>query len=138
MAPEAAMGIEKVDGRLDIYSLGCVAYYLLTGHMVFEENTSTATALAHVQKEPVPPSQRTELPVPESLEKVILHCLGKKPEDRPRSAQELSRLLSSCHGLAPWGDDQANEWWRTNLPEGATQQLQIERERTLHTPIRIS
>jgi serine/threonine-protein kinase len=106
--------------------------------MVFEENTSTATALAHVQKEPVPPSQRTELPVPEGLEKAILQCLAKKPEDRPRSAQELGRMLSACRDLPPWGDEQANEWWRVNLPEGATQQLQIERERTQHTPIRIS
>lgn len=138
MAPEAAMGIEKVDGRLDLYSLGCVAYFMLTGHMVFEENTSTATALAHVQKDPVPPSQRTELPVPPALETVILRCLAKKPEDRPRSAQELGRLLSACEGVGQWGDEQANEWWRTNLPEGATQQLQFERERTQHTPVRIS
>jgi serine/threonine-protein kinase len=138
MAPESAMGLEKVDGRLDLYSLGCVAYYLLTGHIVFEESTSTATALAHVQKEPVPPSQRTELPLPDALEKAILQCLAKKPEDRPRSAQELGRMLEHCDGLAAWGDEQANEWWRTNLPEGATQQLQIELERTQHTPIRIS
>ncbi len=47
-------------------------------------------------------------------------------------------MLSSCRELPPWGDEQANEWWRVNLPEGATQQLQIERERTQHTPIRIS
>lgn len=138
MAPEAAMGLEKVDGRLDIYSLGCVAYFMLTGHMVFEENTSTATALAHVQKEPVPPSQRTELPVPEDMERVILQCLAKKPEDRPRSAQELGRMLELCGQLPRWTADQANEWWRTNLPEGATQQLILEKEHSHRTPVRIS
>jgi serine/threonine-protein kinase len=139
MAPEAAMGVEKVDGRLDLYSLGCVAYYLLTGHMVFEENTSTATALAHVQKPPVPPSQRTELPVPASLESAVLKCLAKKPDDRPRSAQELIRMLDACTDVPLWTPEMANEWWRVNLPEGATQQLRVENATSAqHTPVRIS
>jgi serine/threonine-protein kinase len=61
MAPELAMGSSNIDGRTDLYGLGCVAYWLLTGQMVFEENGSTAMMLAHLQKVPVPPSQRTEL-----------------------------------------------------------------------------
>lgn len=138
MAPEAAMGLERVDGRLDIYSLGCVAYFLMTGHMVFEENTSTATALAHVQKEPVPPSQRTELVVPKGLERIVLQCLAKKPEDRPRSAQELSRLICACPELQGWTEEKANDWWHTNLPDSATQQIMMERESTHRTPVRIS
>jgi serine/threonine-protein kinase len=116
MAPEAAMGEDKVDGRLDIYSLGCVAYFMLTGRLVFEESNSTAMALAHVQKEPVRPSERTELPVPDCLEDVIMQCLAKKPEDRPVSASALARLLDSCNGVEPWTQDRAHQWWVSHLP----------------------
>jgi serine/threonine-protein kinase len=117
MAPEAALGAEKVDGRLDLYSLGCVAYVMLTGRLVFEETNSTATALAHVQKEPVPPSQRTELPVPVSLDRLVLRCLAKSPGDRPDSAAELIELLEACDGVEPWTGRQAEAWWLTHLPE---------------------
>ena len=96
MAPEIAMGEIDIDGRVDIYALGCVAYFLLTGSPVFDEKTATAMALAHVQKEPVRPSRRSEIPVPAELEDVVLRCLAKKPENRPRSAQELGRLLGAC------------------------------------------
>ncbi|HPT28976.1 MAG TPA: serine/threonine-protein kinase [Bryobacteraceae bacterium] len=117
MAPEAAMGEEKVDGRLDIYSLGCVAYYLLTGQLVFEENNSTAMALAHVQKEPVAPSLRTELPVPACLDEIVLKCLAKKPEDRPLSASALIRMLDACTDVEPWTHQASHEWWLAHLPE---------------------
>jgi serine/threonine-protein kinase len=139
MAPEAAMGVEKVDGRLDLYSLGCVAYYLLTGHMVFEEGTSTAIALAHVQKDPLPPSQRTELPIPPGLEAAIMKCLAKKPEDRPRSAQELMRMLDEVGEPARWTDEDANRWWASNLPDtSTTAMVPPARDLTHRTPIRIS
>lgn len=117
MAPEAAMGEEKVDGRLDIYSLGCVAYFMLTGRLVFEELNSTAMALAHVQKDPVRPSEKTELSVPECLEQVIMQCLAKKPEDRPVSASAVARLLDGCADVEPWTQDRAHQWWLSHLPE---------------------
>jgi serine/threonine-protein kinase len=115
MAPEVAMGEEAIDGRVDIYGLGCVAYFLLTGSPVFEEKTPTATALAHVQKTPVPPSQRSEMHIAARLEEIILRCLAKKPEDRPSSAQELSDLLADC-GVPEWTREDASEWWQTYLP----------------------
>ncbi len=117
MAPEAAMGEEKVDGRLDVYSLGCVAYFLLTGRLVFEETTATATALAHVQKEPVAPSERSELPIPKSLDAVILQCLAKNPEDRPVSASAVIRMFDACDDVEPWTHEKAHEWWVRHLPE---------------------
>jgi len=117
MAPEAAMGEEKVDGRLDLYSLGCVAYFLLTGRLVFEETNSTAMALAHVQKQPVPPSLRTELPVPPCLDEIILKCLEKKPDDRPVSASALRRMLEACTDIEPWTHETAHQWWLEHLPE---------------------
>ncbi len=116
MAPEIALGEETIDGRVDIYALGCVAYFLLTGAPVFVEKTATATALAHVQKDPVPPSLRSELQVPPQLEQVILQCLAKKPEDRPQTARELARLLSAC-GVEEWTQGEASEWWQAYLPE---------------------
>ncbi len=116
MAPEVAMGEEDVDGRVDIYGLGCVAYFLLTGSLVFDEKTATAAALAHVQKVPVPPSQRSEASVPPRLESIVLRCLAKRPEERPESARELDRLLASVTGVPEWTQENASEWWQTYLP----------------------
>jgi eukaryotic-like serine/threonine-protein kinase len=92
MAPEMAHG-DRVDGRADLYSVGCVAYYLLTGHLVFEGETPIQTVLLHVQQEPVPPSQRTDNPVPPALERLVLACLEKRPEARPQTAGALMATL---------------------------------------------
>jgi serine/threonine-protein kinase len=115
MAPEIALGNEDIDGRADIYALGCVAYFLLTGVPVFEEKTATATALAHVQKEPVPPSQRSEIKTPEQLEQIILRCISKRPEERPGSIEELIELLQACSSCE-WDQQKAVDWWESNLP----------------------
>jgi serine/threonine-protein kinase len=116
MAPEVGMGEESIDGRVDIYALGCVGYFLLTGSLVFNEKTATATAMAHVQKKPAPPSQLSELPVPSQLESVILSCLAKRPEQRPKSALELSRLLAAITAVPKWTQECAERWWQTYLP----------------------
>ena len=88
MAPEIASGAE-VDGRADLYSLGCVAYYLLTGTLVFEGETAIQTILQHLQQPPVPPSVRTEGGIPPGLEAVVLACLAKRPGDRPATAADV-------------------------------------------------
>ena len=79
MAPEMALGSPDVDGRADIYALGCVAYWLLTGQPVFKGTTPVATMLSHVREAPVAPSSRTETPVPAALDALILDCLAKDP-----------------------------------------------------------
>ncbi len=117
MAPELALGADELDGRTDLYGLGCVAYWLLTGGLVFEEPTPTAMALAHVQKEPVKPSSRTELRISAEFEEIILRCLSKKPEERPASARLLRRMLMQCPEHGAWTQEDAEAWWRTNLPE---------------------
>jgi serine/threonine-protein kinase len=117
MAPEVALGGSTVDGRTDIYSLGCVAYFILTGELVFPESSPTAIALAHVQKAPIPPSQRTELAIPDGLERVILQCLEKDPANRPRSAQDLARKLEALRDVPIFCRDQAASWWETNVPD---------------------
>lgn len=116
MAPELATG-GTVDSRADLYSLGCIAYFMLTGAPVFDEPSPVSVALAHVQKQPVPPSQRTELSVPPCLERVIMCCLAKSPVDRPHDAIELSRLLADCDGVGVWTPEDAERWWHVNLPE---------------------
>jgi serine/threonine-protein kinase len=93
MAPEMAQE-RTVDGRADLYSLGCVAYYLLTGHLVFEGDTPLQTILKHLQQTPDPPSRRTDRPIPPELEAAVLACLAKRPDDRPRSARELAQRLA--------------------------------------------
>jgi len=114
MAPETAMN-EPVDGRTDLYSLGCVAYWLVTGHLVFEAKGATAMLLAHVRNEPVPPSKRSEMPVPAWLEEAILMCLAKSPADRPSRAEALSRMLNEDHS---WTQNEAENWWQTHIPAG--------------------
>jgi len=116
MAPEQGLGEPNVDARADIYGLGCVAYFLLTGELVFEERTPMATALAHIQKPPAPPSQRSELEIPASLERVVMACLEKNRENRPQGAAELARLLDECTDVAPWTRAEAARWWETHLP----------------------
>ncbi|HEU0122187.1 MAG TPA: serine/threonine-protein kinase [Bryobacteraceae bacterium] len=128
MAPEVALGGTKLDGRTDIYSLGCLAYFMLTGELVFPESSPTAIALAHVQKPPVPPSQRVELPLPAGLERVILQCLEKDPQNRPRSAQDLACRLESLEDVPIFGRGQAASWWETNLPNPGAEHAELEDE----------
>ncbi len=109
MAPESAHG--EVDARADLYSLGCVAYYLLTGRLVFEADTAIQAILKHLEEEPIPPSQRTALFVPPALDRLVLACLAKRPADRPQSAAELARALGSVE-TELWGEERAAEWWR--------------------------
>jgi serine/threonine-protein kinase len=114
MAPEMALG-EHVDGRADLYALGCVAYYLLTSHMVFEGASGLGMITKHMRDIPVPPSARAELSIPAELERLVLACLAKEPSQRPRSALELSRSLAAIEA-EPWSGEQAEQWWRLHQP----------------------
>ena len=112
MAPEMALG-ERVDGRADIYALGCVAYFLITGAMVFEAETAFQMIAKHLQSAPIPPSQRTEKPVSPELERLILKCLAKDPMARPQSAALMAQALEFIP-TEPWSPDQARRWWENN------------------------
>ena len=114
MAPEMAMG-QHVDGRADLYAVGCVAYFMLTGHLVFAGETPMQIITRRLTEDPVPPSQRTELPIPPDLEAIVLTCLARRPEDRPASAAVLDRALASVV-LPPWTEEQARDWWKVNQP----------------------
>jgi serine/threonine-protein kinase len=117
MAPEIILGQADVDRRADVYALGCVAYFLVTGQLVFSGATPMQILVQHVQTEPIPPSQRSELPVPEALERVILACLAKDPAKRPQDASALFDLMVGCHTCEEWSRDKARQWWEMHLPE---------------------
>jgi serine/threonine-protein kinase len=117
MAPEMALG-GSIDGRADLYAMGCVAYYLLTRQVVFEAGTALQAVARHVKDVPVPPSQRGGIPVPAALEQLVLALLNKRPEDRPGSAAEVNRALAAID-LEPWGEEQAAEWWKRVQPASA-------------------
>jgi serine/threonine-protein kinase len=114
MAPEMATSAE-VGPRADLYAVGCVAYYMLTGHLVFEGATPMQVITRRVTEDPVQPSQRTELPIPPSLETLVMACIARRPEDRPQSAAELNRALATLP-VPPWTEDDAREWWTVNPP----------------------
>ena len=122
MAPEQVRG-DEVDARTDIYGLGCVAYFLLTGTVVFDKPGAMAMAMAHVAEQPVPPSRRSELPIPASLERIVMACLAKKPGDRPQSAAELAEMLDACTDVSPWSHADADRWWALHRPEAASEGL---------------
>ena len=111
------MGVHDVDPRADIYALGCVAYFLLTGELVLEAETAMKTLLKHVEDAPVPPSQRVETRIPPAFEDLILLCLEKDPERRPHDGQAVLRRVRACRVATPWNDDLARSWWETHLPE---------------------
>ena len=111
MAPEFVNGPEHVDGRADLYALGCVAFWLVTGKLVFERSTPIQTVLAHINDPPPSIQSRTEYPVPERFERIVMDCLEKDPARRPPSAEALGKRLSTCLDGPAWTDDQARTWW---------------------------
>jgi serine/threonine-protein kinase len=111
LSPEAITSPEIVDARSDLYALGAVAYYLLTGKTVFEGSSVVEICGHHLHSAPVPPSERLGKKLPEKLEAAVLACLAKEPEARPKSARELGRLLENT-GVVAWTEDEARRWWR--------------------------
>jgi serine/threonine-protein kinase len=111
MSPEQAAGRDDVDRRSDIYSVGGVAYFLLTGQPPFAKQTAMEMMLAHAYEAPKPPSE-VRPDVPRDLEEVVLRCLSKKPEERFADADSLERALGACADADGWTEDEAAAWWR--------------------------
>jgi serine/threonine-protein kinase len=119
IAPEMVRGDRAPDHRVDIYTLGCVGYWLLTGQLVFQAANAIQLMYQHANAVPVPPSVRSELDIGPELDGVILRCLAKLPEDRPQSAAELARLLAAAAPLGAWNEERAHRWWDRHHPEAA-------------------
>jgi hypothetical protein len=111
MAPEALSDPNRIDARSDLYALGAVGYYLLTGGHVFSGKTIAEVCGHHLHTEPTPPSERVEHELPEELVAVVMQCLAKKPDERPQSAGEIHKLLSACRGVPRWTQAEARAKW---------------------------
>jgi len=117
LAPELATRPDAVDGRADLYALGAVGFWLLTGRPPFERETAMATILAHVNDPPHAPSSVSELDVPEALDALILACLAKDPRDRPPTASALATRLDRALDGDRWTEADAKRWWSAHLPD---------------------
>lgn len=111
-APELIGGTHPVDERSDLYSLGCVAYWMLSGEILFDTDTPTSTAIAHLSSPPVPLRKRAPTKVDPELEALVMRCLQKSPEDRPESAKAVAAALERMNFAQPWTPKRAADWWR--------------------------
>jgi hypothetical protein len=111
MSPEAVEHSNSVDARSDLYSLGAVGYFLLTGQPLFDCETLGEVLIHQVKHLPAKPSERLGKPVSPELENLLMRCLAKNPADRPANARELADALMKCPGAADWTRDRAEEWW---------------------------
>jgi len=115
MAPEQVMGDRPLDGRSDIYAVGCLGYWLVTGEPVFTGRTAIEIMMHHAQTVPVPPSARTEVAISKRFDAVVLACLEKDPNARPATADALAAELASI-GLTAWTPEKRLQWWDAHHP----------------------
>jgi serine/threonine protein kinase len=115
MAPESVLSA-SVGPRADVYALGGVAYALLTGRTVFAGNSGAEIVGHHIHTQPVPPSERLGRRVDPFLERLVLDCLAKKPEDRPADAGTVLQQLEQGWKGPVWTQREAREWWETKAP----------------------
>ena len=122
MAPEQATEVSRVDQRTDIYALGCVMYWLVTGHQVFSGGSPMSTIAEHITSKPVLPSRRAEVDIPPAMDQLILDCLEKRPDARPQSVAEVQARLT---GMVPdpWTPDRANVWWERHVPLDSSEEM---------------
>jgi hypothetical protein len=120
MSPEGIAAPAKVDERSDLYALGAVGYFLLTGKPVFSGDTVVEVCSHHLHSVPEPPSRRVTMPIPADLEAIVLDCLKKNSAERPASALEMGRRLSACADANGWKEEDAEAWWRTHDGRGGS------------------
>jgi CHASE1-domain containing sensor protein len=130
-SPEAVLGTHPVDARSDLYALGAVGYYLLTGQHVFTTHSLIELLNAHAEALPTRPSQRLGRQIAADLEQVILRCLAKDPADRPQSAHQLADWLGTCADALAWTQPQARAWWLTFNPDKCPPRAASDTEPTL-------
>jgi serine/threonine-protein kinase len=116
MAPELILGRPDVDRRADVYAIGCVAFFLLTGTRVFQDGNQMQMLIDHVNTEPVPPSSRLRAPLPREIDAFVLDCLRKDPAARPSDAGELFERITAYNLVGQWSNRHARSWWQDRLP----------------------
>ena len=130
MAPELITDPSVFSPSSDLYALGGVGYYLLTGRNVFEGASAVEICAMHLHDEPVPPSQRTAREIPPDLEAILMACLAKQPDERPQSAEAMSEMLTRCEGFGAWTQQQSQKWWADNRST-----LPMEKHEKTHSPL---
>lgn len=131
ISPEAVKDPANVDARSDLYSVGAVGFWLLTGQTLFASDNVSQLLEHHVTLAPSSPSERLGRELAGDLEGLILQCLSKAPEDRPASARDLEQALAGCAQSADWGPEQAESWWKANLAGIEDMPLTTTTEKTL-------
>jgi serine/threonine-protein kinase len=116
MAPEAALGDPDIDHRVDIYALGCVAYWMLTTQLPFNAANTIQMLYKQANETPKPPSAGAPQPVPPAVDALVLDCLAKAPGDRPGDARLLIERIDACTGFEAWTAARAHAWWDQHLP----------------------
>ena len=116
VAPETITDPSKIGPAVDLYALGAVGYFLLTGKRMFDGATAFEVCIQHVTKTPKPPSQMTERAIAPELEAIVMRCLSKSPADRPASAADLGDELDAFARTADWDEARARAWWREREP----------------------
>jgi len=119
LPPEAVTGETPVDARSDVYALGCVAYWLVTGELVFDAPSPMKMAIAHATEAPRSISERAPGACPAQLDRLILQCLSKDKSLRPSSALDLLQQLDAIPFATPWNEERAAAWWREHVPVAA-------------------
>ncbi|MDP8999801.1 MAG: serine/threonine protein kinase, partial [Myxococcota bacterium] len=112
LAPEAITSPDEVDARSDVYAVGAVGYYLLTGQHVFEGATVVEVCSKHLLEAPIALSLRLGKPLAPDIEALMLACLAKRREDRPATAQVLRDALLACTDAALYDASEGRAWWR--------------------------
>ncbi len=116
MSPETIQSSDRVDARTDLYAVGAIGYFLLTGTPEFNRATVMEILNQHVSVAPEPPTRRRRRPVSAQLESLILKCLSKNPQDRLQSAAELADALAHCATIGSWSRQDAIQWWQQFYP----------------------
>jgi len=111
MSPEAIQMPNSVDARSDLYAVGAVGYFLLTGQPLFDADSIVDLCQKHVATQPVPPSERARTPIPSALESAILACLDKSRAKRPQTARDFALLIARCAEATQWSIEDADAWW---------------------------
>jgi serine/threonine protein kinase len=126
LSPEAVNDPDTIGPASDLYAVGALGYFLVTGQEVFERKSLVGLLRAQLLDRPVPPHERMGAPVPERLEKLIMDCLDKEPRNRPRSARDLRKALDTIELPHPWTENEAGIWWANHRQQASVAEAPAE------------
>lgn len=122
-SPESIAHPETIDARSDLYSVGAVGYYLVTGKPLFSAHSFVEICRLHLEVLPEPPSRLAKAPLSADFEAVLMACLAKDPNERPATAAELARRLAACASADSWTEEDGQHWWDSHQPSQSARLL---------------